>query len=184
MARAAFWNIADHPLQDLLFEVTGSYATDQEDFEEMFKEAGLPEGADLAFLGVVEELYCVELPDDVVEDLYLGASFGELCDVLDDLPKTAAITSMADRARASVYRSSHREEIKRKAKKRRKLQAKGLKVKMRRVGSASAGYTFVPDTHGSQGDGHAGVSGLSRTFDFRPNKPVERHEPSTLRWKG
>lgn len=183
MARASFWNIEEHPVQDLLYEVLGTYASEQDDFEELFKEAGLPEGAELAFLTLVEEMYSTELPDDVVEDLYMGASMCDLFEVLDDLPKVAAITSMVDRARASVYRSAHREEIKRKAKKRRKLQAKGLKQKMRRIGTSASGFIFVADSRGNQAGGSAAVGGLRRSFDFRPDKNVDHHETSRLRWK-
>lgn len=196
--KASHWNPdREHLAKDVIFDITGRYPSDDQPLgdalmedddvvDELTKEAGVSASPSVWFLVRMEEEYGLTLPDDVAEDVFTGEiKVGALCDMLDAQRKVAEITSAEDRARAAQYRAAHKEELRRKAKKRRSLIAKGLKQKMRRIGTAATGYTYVADSGAGAGaGGHAAVGGLKTTFDFRPDRntsPID--DTTTLRWK-
>lgn len=188
MARALFWDAEQDPLLDVAFDLFGMCPLPDDRVEDFCKEACDQEDTrmDVGLLMAIEDVYGVSIPDAFCERVWGddGATFEELRVELSSFDKLARITTPEERAASIAYRASHKEEIKRKSRKRRTLQRKGLLVKMRRLGTAASGYTYVPDTKGVEGSGRANVSGLSRTFDFRPDRDESPHEEkSSLRWR-
>lgn len=196
--RATYWHSSDeHPIKDLIFDVAGTYpldeqclhdALDEDDdvIDALTKEAGVSASPMVWMLVRLEDEFGVQLSDDFSERVMADeVSVGELCDFFDRHQKEAEISTPEERARAAQYRAAHQEELRRKARKRRQLIAKGVKQKMRRIGTAATGYTYVADTaHGDGGSARANVGGLASHFNFNPSRDTQpTQDASTLRWK-
>lgn len=188
MTKAAFWSSEQDPLLEVAFDIFGTCPLDDDTVEEFCKEAADQEDTrlDVQLLVFLEQELEVEIPDAVCEAVWSeeGLTFAALREGISGFSKMARITTPEERARSIAYRAAHKEEIKRKSRKRRTLQRKGLVTKMRRIGTAATGYTFVPDTKGVEGTGKAGVGGLAREFNFSPTRDESpKEERSSLRWR-
>jgi hypothetical protein len=89
------------------------------------------------------------------------------------LLKVAATTSPDKRMKDRAYRAANKEKVKRSARRRKRMQAAGLKLKTTRIGTGAGGYTFVvqgkkPQSSGSKGGPSA--SAAAKKIDFNPHQ--------------
>lgn len=186
MMRSLYHDQFGHPVLDLFsaFSADDAPCSPYQSLEDL----ELDDGVDVMLLDELEKTAGVSFQVQELDFLFGGElDLGYLCEWFDgaELDKEAAISSAKDKARSMAYRAAHKEEIKRKSKKRRALQSSGKKMKMKRVGSAATGYTFVPDAGTGAGSSGGSGGGLSKGFDFNPHKSKHSlSELSSLSWKG
>jgi len=198
MARASLWHVEeDNMIKDAIFEYAGVYPMDDDLICDLFGEDELTEdetsNEDAAVLRFFDKV--AEQREDLEEGLVYGLlsgelTVGELCAWWEDTTKRAAITSQQDRAKMKQYRLANKQKLRRAAKKRRMLISKGQKLKMKRVGSAAGGYSYVMDAGSmkrpkSSAPAPAPTLGSSKSsFNFNPTKQMSSIASTTkMGWK-